>query len=82
MRIGIKPDIGESGKLNKWYFGIDFLRCPPSQVGIFRPSIFIWCVKWLDHGEPGMFNGRPEKRKGHWKEFNFPWGIRIEIIKF
>lgn len=77
MRIGKRPDWGDAWKLNKWYFGIEFLRCPPGRINIFRPFIFLWFVKWEDFGERHLINGRIEKRKGITKEWNSP--IEIEF---
>lgn len=82
MTIGIKPNEGERTKLDKWYIGIEFLKCPPSQYGIFRPTIYVWCIKWKDFGEPGVFNGAEEEVIGGLKRFYFPYGISINITKF
>lgn len=79
MKIGIRPYMGELGELNKWYFGIEFFKCNPVRVNIFKPYIMIWCFKWLDFGEMGKLNGREAKRKGFIKTFEFPYGISIEI---
>jgi len=81
MILGIKPKLGEQGDLNKWYYGIEIIKCNPQIAGILKPYIFIWCIKWLDFGEPYMLNGRKEKRKGFTKRFEFPYGIRIEFFK-
>ena len=83
MVIGTSlPQYGNLVELNKWYFGIEILKCPPSQIKIFRPFIFIYCVKYLDLGEPGKLNGRPEKKIGGFKRLTCPYGIKLEIVKF
>ena len=83
MKIGIFPrDKGEAIELNKWYFGIEILKCPPSQIGIFRPYIFLLCVKFKQLGEPYMIGGKEEKKIGGWKQWSSPFGINFEITRF
>ena len=81
MILGIKPKLGEQGDLNKWYYGIEIIKCNPQILGILKPYILIWFIKWFDFGEPYTLNGRKEKRKGIIKRFEFPYGIRIEFFK-
>ena len=82
MKIGIRPDEYGQAKLGKWYVGIEILKCPRYQIRVFRPFIFIWCVKWEDFGEPDRLNGREEKRKGIIKTWTSPIGIFVEITKY
>lgn len=68
--------------LNRWYIGIEFLKCPPSQWGVFRPTIFFICMKITDYGEPYKLDGRPQKKKGGWKEWRCPIGIHFSIERY
>lgn len=64
---------------DKWHIGVRILKCSPRKMGIFQPEIMFCFVKWQDFGEPYKLDGRPEKKMGGWKTFEFPWGISIKI---
>lgn len=82
MRIGRFPNRGEVAELNKWYFGIEILKCPPTQVGIFRPYFFFVCLKFKQLGEPYMIGDKEEKKIGGWKSWSFTFGFRFEVIRY
>lgn len=81
MRIGNLPDRGDAKELNKWYWEIELLSCPRTMCRVFKPTLIIILVKWESFGEPWRFGGAEEKRIGGRKDFTFPWGIIIEIVK-
>lgn len=83
MTIGSSlPKNGAQAELNKWYFGIQFLKCPPSQWKIFRPYIFVYCVKFLSFGDPYVLGGKKKDQIGGWKSWSCPFGISIEITRY
>jgi len=82
MIIGNIPKRGEAGVLGRWIIGIELLRCPPGTIGIFRPYIFVVCMKIADWGEPGVYGGNSQKRVGGWKEWKSPIGIYFKITRF
>jgi hypothetical protein len=82
MKIGRLHKMGEAIKLNKWYVGIEILKCPPTMVGIFRPYFFFICVKFKTLGEPYMIGGKKEEKIGGWKRWSSPIGIVFEIIRY
>lgn len=84
MIIGKIPKHGAAIELNKWYFGMEILKCPPSMVGIFRPYILFIFVKFKDLGEPYKINGREENKVGGWKYWTSPIGIefRFKITRY
>lgn len=76
------PHNGERAPLNEWYIGLDVRKHPSymSGRGLFlRPWVQILFVKFLDYGEPGVFNGREPKKVGGWWTWTCPYGISIEI---
>lgn len=82
MIIGNRSELGVRADLNKWYIFIEILKCPPNQIGIYRPYIMIGFVKWTDHGEYGKFNGRKEKKIGGWREYSSPIGIEFKLLTY
>lgn len=82
MKIGNLPESGIHAKLNKWYWGIEILKCPRTMIGVIRPQLFLCFVKFIDYGEPYKINGRKEVKKGGYKTFTSPYGLRIEISKY
>lgn len=81
MKIGKLPDRGSELEIGKWYAGFEIRKCPPSMIRVFKPYLFVWCIKVIDHGEPHKIGGRERKQKGGYKYFTFPYGIVIEIYK-
>lgn len=83
MRIGnLHKEVGVQLDLNKWYFGLEFSKCPPTMYGVFRPYIFVALVKITDYGDVYKRGGSPQKWKGFKKHFLSPIGITFEIIKY
>jgi len=80
MKIENKPMMGGATELNKWYFGIEILKCPPSMFRVFKPFIFIWWFKIIEEGELWKIGGKAGKKKGGWWHWTSPKGISIEII--
>ncbi len=66
--------------LNKWLIGLEIRKCPPTMSRVFKPHIRVFFIKFTDHGEPGKFDGRPQKKIGGWWTWTCPFGISIEII--
>ena len=54
MILGIKPKLGEQGDLNKWYYGIEIIKCNPQILGILKPYILIWFIKWFESNARGI----------------------------
>lgn len=78
--IGKKPADGSAVETNKWYVGFEIRKCPPEQFQIFRPAIFMWCVKFMKPSQPHAMRD-PNDKVGGFKSFVSPIGIvfRIEI---
>lgn len=81
MIIGNKPEGGEKAEIGKWYAGIEICSRPPTMIRIFRPYIFVWCLKWLSFEEV-VFRGKESEKKGGWWSWTSPVGITFEIHKF
>lgn len=81
MIIGNKPKLGTEIQINKWYWCIELLKCPPTMINIFKPYLFIMLVRFKDLGQPCQMGGSPEKKIGGWKQWSFPIGLEIRIIK-
>jgi hypothetical protein len=81
MKIGRKPDDFRLPDIGIWYVGIEIRKCPPWTIGAFRPWIFIWAFKVLDHGEPGKLDGRPERKRGGYWYGAFPYSIELIITR-
>lgn len=82
MRVDIinkLPDRGTALALNKWCVGFEILKCPSGMCNIFKPTLVIWCFKFLTESTMHLVDGRPALMKGFRKYFVFPWGISIEI---
>jgi len=82
MFIGNIPEVGYEVELNKWYVWVRLCKCPPNQIGVFRPYLEIGIVKWLDRGELHKFRGRAEKKIGGWKYWSSPIGINFSISTY
>lgn len=80
MRISSLP-VGDIVELNKWYYCFELRKCPYSMVRVFRPWLRVALFKVLDAGELGRLGGRPRIERGGFRDFTFPFGIFIEIIK-
>lgn len=80
MRIGNLPKNGEAVLVGKWIIGAELHKCPRSMHRVFKPQLFICCVKIVDAGEEWKLGGRPQVRKGFFREFTFPFGVVFEII--
>ena len=63
MKIGNHPLRRNELKLNKWYIGLEIHKCPPTMCNIFRPYIFIICVKFKQFAEPYDMLGNEEEIK-------------------
>jgi len=69
-------------EINKWYIGIEILKCPPTMRDVFKPYFFVMFMKYIDFGDFHIRpDGRPAKVKGGWKMWSFPIGIEIRIIR-
>lgn len=75
MKLGNRPQSGEEYKLNKWYFGIEFRKCPPWECNVLRPFIFVYFLKVKD-------DGNEHKDVGFRKEFLSPIGINFRITRY
>lgn len=73
---------GERPQLNKWYWCIEISKCPPTMINIFKPYLFIMLVKYKSiHNLCSRIDTSIEDKIGGYKQWSFPIGIRIEIIK-
>lgn len=82
MNIGNLPKDfykGASFELNKWYIWLTVLPRSPHRFRVFRPYFIFGFIKIIDSGEPTRLDGRPEKRKGIYKKWEFPIGLSVEI---
>lgn len=83
MIIGKAKQLGVLPELNTWYYGIEILSRPPTLYGGFRPVIFIWLFNFIQYGEYGTLESKPEIYKGFgMQRFIFPFGIRFNIEIF
>lgn len=77
---------GEMPPRNRWLLSIEIGRCPKNTYpkGIFKPYIDIVCFKFLD----GFYEqkrqldleGALKYRKGFFRTYVSPIGIKIEIV--
>lgn len=77
MQLGTLPKAEEMASLDRWYIGVEFLRCPFTMGGVFRPEIRVWCFKVIDYGEPYKMFGSEPVRKGFFWKFTSPVGLRF-----
>jgi hypothetical protein len=81
MKIGNKPKERGTVQLNKWYFFIEILKCPPVMFGVFKPYITIGLVKFIKTSDY-EFNGGKDIYKGGWKSWSSPIGIEFRINRY
>lgn len=79
--INKRPSLGYAIQTGKWYCGFEILVCSPQKFRIFKPYLFIWCMKIIDQGEPYKLGGREMVKSGGYWSFESPVGVSIQFVR-